>query len=157
MVFDAALLNTQPYEERIKGKMEQSREWSSVLPYVLVQKLSNGEPSFRRRLRSLTYLLFPTPVLVDDEFYIQFEFNYLSEIKTNLFKLNYTLAFYNYINQERILDILRVDISQIIKYANIIKCLNSLAWPKPNGIAPFGNVQHFRYNYQITSVEPKNL
>ena len=33
MVLDAALLNTQHYEVRIKGKVEQSREWSNALPY----------------------------------------------------------------------------------------------------------------------------
>ena len=33
MVLDAALLNTQHYKVKIKGKVEQSREWSSVLPY----------------------------------------------------------------------------------------------------------------------------
>ena len=32
MVLDAALLNTQHYNVRIKGKVEQSREWSSALP-----------------------------------------------------------------------------------------------------------------------------
>ena len=32
MVLDAALLNTHPYKVRIKGKMEQSREWSSASP-----------------------------------------------------------------------------------------------------------------------------
>ena len=32
MVLDAALLNTQHY----KGKVEQSREWSSALPYTLL-------------------------------------------------------------------------------------------------------------------------
>ena len=31
MVFDAALLNTQHYKVKIKGKMEQSREWSCAL------------------------------------------------------------------------------------------------------------------------------
>ena len=36
MVLDAALLNTQHYKVRIKGKVEQSREWSSALPYILV-------------------------------------------------------------------------------------------------------------------------
>ena len=30
MVLDAALLNTQHYEVRIKGKVKQSREWSSA-------------------------------------------------------------------------------------------------------------------------------
>ena len=32
MVLDAALLNTQHYKVRIKGKVEKSREWSSALP-----------------------------------------------------------------------------------------------------------------------------
>ena len=36
MVLDASLLNTQHYKVRIKGKVEQSRERSSALPYALV-------------------------------------------------------------------------------------------------------------------------
>ncbi len=36
MVLDATLLNTQHYKVRIKGKVEQSRERSSALPYALV-------------------------------------------------------------------------------------------------------------------------
>ena len=36
MVFDTALLNTQHYKVRIKGKVEQSRERSSILSYTLV-------------------------------------------------------------------------------------------------------------------------
>ena len=36
MVLDAALLNTQHYEVKIKGKVEESREKSSALPYTLV-------------------------------------------------------------------------------------------------------------------------
>ena len=36
MVLDGTLLNTQHYKEWIKGKVEQSREWSSILPYTLV-------------------------------------------------------------------------------------------------------------------------
>ena len=36
MVFDAALLNTQHYKVRIKGKVEQSRERSHALPYTSV-------------------------------------------------------------------------------------------------------------------------
>ena len=34
MVLDAAWLNTQCYKVKIKGKVEQSREWSSALPYT---------------------------------------------------------------------------------------------------------------------------
>ena len=36
MVLDAALLNTQHYKIRIKGKVGQFREWSSTLPYTSV-------------------------------------------------------------------------------------------------------------------------
>ena len=36
MVFDAALLSTQFYTVGIKGKVEQSRERSSALPYTSV-------------------------------------------------------------------------------------------------------------------------
>ena len=36
MVIDAFLLNSQHYKVRIKGKVEQSRERRSVLPYTLV-------------------------------------------------------------------------------------------------------------------------
>ena len=34
MELDAALLSTQHNKVRIKGKVEQSREWSSALPYT---------------------------------------------------------------------------------------------------------------------------
>ena len=36
MVLEATLLNTQYYKVRIKGKVEQSREISSALPYISV-------------------------------------------------------------------------------------------------------------------------
>ena len=36
MVLDANLLNTQHYKARIKGKVEQSKERSSALPYTFV-------------------------------------------------------------------------------------------------------------------------
>ena len=35
-LIDATLLNTQHYKVRIKGKVEQSREWSIILPYTSV-------------------------------------------------------------------------------------------------------------------------
>ena len=34
MVLDTTLLSTQHYKVRIKGKVEQSSEWSSALPYI---------------------------------------------------------------------------------------------------------------------------
>ena len=36
IVLDAALLNSQHYKVWIKGKVEQSGEWSSALPYSSV-------------------------------------------------------------------------------------------------------------------------
>ena len=36
MVFDTSLLNVQQYKVHIKGKVEQSKERSSALPYILV-------------------------------------------------------------------------------------------------------------------------
>ena len=36
MVLDASLLNTQQYKVGIKGKVEQSKERSSALPYTPV-------------------------------------------------------------------------------------------------------------------------
>ena len=37
MVLDTALLNTQHYKVRIKGKVELSSEWCSAVFYTLVQ------------------------------------------------------------------------------------------------------------------------
>ena len=34
MVLDTSLINNQQYKVRIKGKVEQSREMSSALPYA---------------------------------------------------------------------------------------------------------------------------
>ena len=39
MLLDAALLSTQHYKVRIKGKLEQSREMSNALPYTSVKQL----------------------------------------------------------------------------------------------------------------------
>ena len=36
ILLDAALISTQHYKVSIKGKVEQSREWSSTLPYTKV-------------------------------------------------------------------------------------------------------------------------
>ena len=59
MVLDAALLNTQHYKARIKGKVVQSREWSSTLPLhlgvVAIEKRAFVSPS---RLRSPTLLYY---------------------------------------------------------------------------------------------------
>ena len=58
MVLDAALLNTQYYMVEIKGKVKQSREWSSALPLhlsvVAIKKRALGHP----RLRSPTLLTY---------------------------------------------------------------------------------------------------
>ena len=58
MVLDASLLNIQHYKVRIKGKVEQSREKNSTLPYTLVKKLSKRDSSGHPRLCSPTLLFF---------------------------------------------------------------------------------------------------
>ena len=46
MVLDVALLNTQHYKVRIKGKVDQSREWSSaLLGVVAIEKGAFRSPS----------------------------------------------------------------------------------------------------------------
>ena len=56
MVLSAALLSTQHYKMRIKGKVEQSRERSCALLYTSVWELLKGEPLGHPRLRSPTLL-----------------------------------------------------------------------------------------------------
>ena len=58
MVLDAALLSTQNYKVSIKGKVEQSWEWSSTLPYTSVLYLLKKEPLGHPRLRSPTLLTY---------------------------------------------------------------------------------------------------
>ena len=45
MVLDASLLNIQQCKVRIKGKVEQSKEWNSALPYTSVSLLLKKERS----------------------------------------------------------------------------------------------------------------
>ena len=60
IVLDAALFNTQHYKVRIKGKVEQSREWSSALPLhlgvVAMEKGAFGSPS--TKVANFTYSLY---------------------------------------------------------------------------------------------------
>ena len=56
MVLDTSLLNIQYYKVRIKGKLEQSRERSSALPYTSVLLLLNRESSGCPRLQLPTYI-----------------------------------------------------------------------------------------------------
>ena len=56
-VLDATLLNTQQYKLRIKGKVEQSREWSCTVPYTSMQKKFKKEPSGYPWLKSPTLIL----------------------------------------------------------------------------------------------------
>ena len=58
MVLDASLLNIQHYKVRIKGKVDQSWERSSALPYTSVLQLSKREPSSHPQLQSPTLLFF---------------------------------------------------------------------------------------------------
>ena len=56
MVLDAALLKTQHYKVKIKGKVEQSKEWSSALPYtVAIEKGAFRSPS--TKVANFTYIM----------------------------------------------------------------------------------------------------
>ena len=56
MVLDAAFLNTKHSKVRIKGKVEQSMEWSSALLYTSLQLLMKKKPSGHPRPRSPAFL-----------------------------------------------------------------------------------------------------
>ena len=56
MVLHAALLSTQHYKAMIMGKLEQSWEWSSALPYTSVLLQLKRKPLDHPRLRSPTLL-----------------------------------------------------------------------------------------------------
>ena len=61
MVLDASLLNTQHYKVEIKGKVEQSRERSSALPYTLVGVVANEKEAFglhSTTVANFTFLLY---------------------------------------------------------------------------------------------------
>ena len=44
MLLNATLLNTQHYKVSTKGKVEQSRKWSSYLAVVAIEKGAFGSP-----------------------------------------------------------------------------------------------------------------
>ena len=56
MVLDTSLLKTQHYKVCIEGKVEQSREKSSTLPYTSVLEQLKREPSGHPWLQSPTLL-----------------------------------------------------------------------------------------------------
>ena len=63
MVLDAALLNTQHYKVRIKGKVEQSRDMSCALLYTLVLLQMKREHSGRSWLHSPTLLTYMVSII----------------------------------------------------------------------------------------------
>ena len=63
MVLDAALLSTQHYKVRIKGKVEQSRERSSTLQFLGVVAIEKGAiRSPLTKVANFTFLQFRKPV-----------------------------------------------------------------------------------------------
>ena len=59
-VLDTALLYTQHYKLWVKGKVEQSREWSGALTYTSVWKLLKREPSgpHSTKVANFTYFIY---------------------------------------------------------------------------------------------------
>ena len=76
MLLDAALFNTQYYKVRIKGKVEQFREWSSALPLhlgvVAIEKETLGSPSTKvAYFTYFYYYLFETiPLCANYSYYL---------------------------------------------------------------------------------------
>ena len=54
MALDAASLNTQHCKVRIKSKVEYSREWSSAISVVAIEKGAFGSPS--TQVANFTYI-----------------------------------------------------------------------------------------------------
>ena len=81
MVLDTYLLNTQQYKVRIKGKVEQSREWSSAplqLGVVAIEKGAFWLPS--TTVTNFTYLYM---LIFSNRFFILFTFS--DEIESHTF------------------------------------------------------------------------
>ena len=74
MVLDAALLNTQHYKVMIKGKVEQSLEWSRALPYTLgivaIEKVVFGSPSTEVNNFALLIVYLQSPIV--NSFFTQY-------------------------------------------------------------------------------------
>ena len=68
IVLDAALLNTKHYKVRIKGKLEQSIEWTSTLSLHLgVVAIEKGAfESLSTKVANFTFLYFLTDVLIQN-------------------------------------------------------------------------------------------
>ena len=62
IVLDTSLLNTQQYKVRIKGKVEQSRERSSHLGVVAIEKGAFWSPSIM--VASFTYFYMASGILI---------------------------------------------------------------------------------------------
>ena len=58
MVLDGTLLNTQHYKVRIKGKVEQSREWNSNLGVVAIEKGAFRSPSTKVAIFTYIYRIY---------------------------------------------------------------------------------------------------
>ena len=85
MVLDTYLLSTRQYTVRIKGKVEQSRERSSALPYTSMYQLLKREPYGRPLLRSPTYLQTIVSCIVHSNSFICTQLNGFKLCNSTLF------------------------------------------------------------------------
>lgn len=85
------------------------------------------------------------PVLVDDDFDIEFNLNGFHNVVENLIGLNYKLAanFGGGKGPIPIHGLLGVDLIQFMGPMQMIKCMDGFAWQIPEGVIPFGSVQNF--------------
>ena len=93
----------------------------------------------------------PLPVLIDDQFNIEFEITDLNKALANFNNMNVKLAAkYNNNDQVKVSGLIGVDIIQFIKPIKIVKLMNGSAFQLPNGICPFGNILQYLYPNQVT-------
>ena len=99
------------------------------------------------------YRHFGVLMLVDKEFDINFAIQGLGQAVSNIKSKGYRLAAeYESGDSVTVHGLIGVDIIQHIKPNQVIKCLNGSAFATNMGIIPFGNVNQFLYENQISSV-----
>ena len=79
------------------------------------------------------------PVLIDDEFDMNFRFDNFKSVKNNLINLNYKLTILHEQNDVRVHGLSWVDVIQFVKNIKMVDCTKGSAWEFPTSISPFGN------------------
>lgn len=100
------------------------------------------------------------PILIDNNFNIEFEISDLNHALSNFNKMNLNLAGnFDQSNKVQVNGLLGVDFIQFLQPIKPVKLMNGAAWEIFGKICPYGNILHFLYRNQVTPVvynsEPK--